>query len=199
MPTLNGRIARSGAANFETRCETFANNILTTKCTAHSAATCVESMKVVVATGKAHNIRKEKLTSGMANVIEEGLIYLGALVNSHHGDQATHGEAYVTTSDSESLAEKLTRRHEKREGISSRRHTPSRSPSCFPLPPPRCRNNHGHSKRCTKISDDGEQPKNDCRHCKKFGHNNAHPTILESKCNWNKKSKPWRQSWCVTK
>ena len=43
----------------------------------------------------------------MANAVEEGLNYLGALVDSSHGDQSTYGDAYVATSDSESSAEKI--------------------------------------------------------------------------------------------
>ena len=53
------------------------------------------------AADKACDIRKVKSPSGMANAVEEGLSYLGALVDSQHGDQATYGEAYATTSDSE--------------------------------------------------------------------------------------------------
>ena len=73
------------------------------------------------------------------------------------------------------------------------------NPLRSPFPPPRRRNDLGHSKRCTKRNDDGDQPKNDCRHCKKFGRNNPHPNIPESKCNWNKKIKSWRPEWVCHK
>ena len=82
----------------------------------HSATTSIEIMKVMVADDVSGGIRKAKSPSGMANTVEEGLSYLSALADSHHGDQATYGEAYATTSDSESSAEKSTRRHGKREG-----------------------------------------------------------------------------------
>ena len=54
----------------------------------HSATTSIKIMKVLVAADEARDIRKAKLPSGMANTVEEGLSYLGALVDSQHGDQA---------------------------------------------------------------------------------------------------------------
>ena len=80
-------------------------------------------MKVLATADEARNIQKEKLPSGIANAVEDGLNYLGALVDSHHGYQLTYGEAYATTSDSESSVEKTTKsthRREKREGTPSR-------------------------------------------------------------------------------
>ena len=68
-------------------------------------------MKVIAAADEAHDIRKAKSPSGMVNAVEEALNYLGALVDSHHGDQATHGEAYATTSDSDRLRRSQRKRH----------------------------------------------------------------------------------------
>ena len=102
----------------------------------HNAASCFEIMKFLAAADEAHDLCKEKSPSGMANAVEEGLNYLGALVDSHHGDQSTNVEAYATTSDSESSAEKSTKsayRCAKRTSRSSRQRSPSLSPS----PPPR--------------------------------------------------------------
>jgi hypothetical protein len=72
----------------------------------HDASSCLNIMKFLVAADEARDLRKAKWPSGMANAVEEGLNYLGALVDSQHGDQSTYGEAYATTSDSESSAEK---------------------------------------------------------------------------------------------
>ena len=67
----------------------------------------------------------------MANTVEEGLNYLGALVDSSHGDQSTYGDVYAATSDSESYAEKSTKsayRRAKKTSRSSRQRSPSRPP-----------------------------------------------------------------------
>ena len=85
----------------------------------HDAATCAEIMKVLAAANKFCDIHKEKSPNGMANAVEKGLNYLGALVDSQHGDQPTYVEAYATTSDSESSVEKSTKsthRRGKRKG-----------------------------------------------------------------------------------
>ena len=63
----------------------------------HTAVTCIKVMKVLVASDKAHDIRKEKSPSGMVNAVEERLSYLGALVDSQHGDRAVYDEAYAMT------------------------------------------------------------------------------------------------------
>ena len=132
----------------------------------------------------------------MANAVEEGLNYLGALVDSPRGDQSTYGEAYATTSDSESSAEKSTKyRRTKRTSHSSRQ----RSPSRYPSPPPRQRRDRGSSKRRSKKTDTDDQPKTNCRHCKNVGRIKAHPYVSEASCNWNKKSKSWRPDWVCKK
>ena len=41
-------------------------------------------MKFLAAADEARDLRKAKSPSGMANAVEEGLNYLGALVDSHH-------------------------------------------------------------------------------------------------------------------
>ena len=51
----------------------------------HSVTTCIEIMKVLVAADETCDIRKAKSPSGMANAVEEGLSYLGALVDSQYG------------------------------------------------------------------------------------------------------------------
>ena len=70
----------------------------------HTTATCAKIMKILAAADEARDIRNAKSPSGMVNADDEGLNYLGALVNSQHEDQSTYGEAYATTCDSESLA-----------------------------------------------------------------------------------------------
>ena len=164
----------------------------------HDAASCFDIMKFLAAADEARDLRKAKSPSGMANAVEEGLSYLGALVDSQHGEQSTYGEAYATTSDSESSAEKSTKsayRRTKRTSRPSRPRSPSRSPS----PPPRRRRDRGTSKRRSKKTDAEDQPKNDCRHCKKFGRIKPHPYVSEASCNWNKKSKSWRPEWVCKK
>ena len=127
-----------------------------------------------LAVAEARDLCKAKSPSGIANAFEEGLNYLGALVDSPRGDQSTYGEAYATTSDSELSADKSTKyRRAKRTSRSSRQRSPSRSPS----PPPRQRRDRGSSKRRYKKTDTDDQPKDNCRHCKKFGRIKAHPNF----------------------
>ena len=164
----------------------------------HYAASCFKIMKFLAAADEARDIRKAKSPSGMANAAEEGLNYLGALVDSQHRDHSTYGEAYATTSDSESSAEILTKsayRRTKRTSRSSRQRSPSSSPS----PPPRRRRDRGSSKRRSKKTDTKDQPKNDCRHCKKFGRIKPHSYVSDASCIWNKKSKSWRPEWVYKK
>ena len=155
-------------------------------------------MKFLAAADEARDLRKAKSPSGMTNAVEEGLNYIDALVDSSHRDQSTYGDAYAATSDSESSAEKSTKsayRRAKRMSRSSRQRSPSHSPS----PPPRQRRDRGSSKRRSKKTDTEDQPKNNCRHCKKFGRIKAHLYASEASCNWNKKSKSWRPEWVCKK
>jgi hypothetical protein len=75
----------------------------------HLAAMCIEIMKVLDAADKACDICKAKSPSGMANAVEEGLNYLGALVDSQHVGHYVPGKAYATMSDIESPADKSTK------------------------------------------------------------------------------------------
>ena len=75
----------------------------------HDASSCFDIIKFLAAADAARDIRKAKSPSGMANAVEEGLNYLGALVDSQHGDQSTYDEAYTTTSDSKLSTEKSTK------------------------------------------------------------------------------------------
>jgi hypothetical protein len=164
----------------------------------HDASSCFDIMKFLAAANEARDLHKAKSPSGMTNAAKEGLNYVGALVNSQHGDQSTYGEAYATTSDSEVSNEKSTKsayRRAKRTSHSSRQCSPSRSHS----PPPRRRKDRGSSKRRSKKTDTEDQLKNDCRHCKKFGRIKPHPYVSEASCNWNKKSKSWRPEWVCKK
>ena len=125
----------------------------------HDASSCFDIMKFLAVADEARDLRKAKSTSGMANTAEEGLNYLGALVDSPRGEQSTYGEAYATTSDSESSAKKSTKsayRRAKRTICSSRQRPPSRSPS----PPPRRRGDRGSSKHRSKKTNTDDQPKN---------------------------------------
>ena len=70
----------------------------------YSATTCIDIMNVLAAADESQDIIKAKSSSGMVNMVEEELGYIGALVESQHGDQATHDEAYATTSDIETSA-----------------------------------------------------------------------------------------------
>ena len=53
---------------------------------------CVKIIKVLATADEARNIRKANSPSGMVNAVEEGLNYLGALLDFHHGDQSTYEE-----------------------------------------------------------------------------------------------------------
>jgi hypothetical protein len=59
----------------------------------HTATTCIEIMKALSKADEARGIQKAKSPSVMMNAVEEGLNYLGALVDSQHGDQSTYGKA----------------------------------------------------------------------------------------------------------
>ena len=145
----------------------------------HDASSCFDIMKFLAAVNEARNLRKAKSPSGMENAVKEVLNSLGALVDSQHGDQSTYGEAYATTSYSESSAEKSTKsayHRTKRTGRSSRQRSPSRSPS----PRPRRRRDRRGSKCRSKKTDTEDQPKNDYHHCKKFGRIKPHPYVLEA-------------------
>ena len=74
------------------RCEFTYNKV-------HDASSCFDIMKFLAAADEARDIHKAKSHSVMANAVEESVKYLGALVDSQHGDQSTYGEAYATTSD----------------------------------------------------------------------------------------------------
>ena len=88
----------------------------------HDAASCFDIMNLLAAADEARDIRKEKSPSGMVNAVEEGVNYLGSLVDSQHGDQSKYGKPYAMTSDSESSVEKSTKssyHRGKRKGRSS--------------------------------------------------------------------------------
>ena len=71
----------------------------------HTPQTFTAIMKHLAAANEACDLRKAKSPGGMANAVEEGLNYLGALV-SQNEETSTYGEAYAATSDSESSYEK---------------------------------------------------------------------------------------------
>ena len=77
----------------------------------HDTSSCFNIMKFLAVVDEARDLRKATLPSGMTNAAEEGLNYLGALVDSPRGDKSTYGKAYATTSDSESSAEKSKNYH----------------------------------------------------------------------------------------
>ena len=170
----------------------------------HSATTFTAIMKRLAAADEARDLRKAKSPSGMANAVEEGLNYLGALV-SQNEETSTYGEAYAATSDSESSYEKSvrSRRSRKKERRPPRRRSPSRSPSRStsrspsrsPSPPRRGRT----PRRSAKSKSDEKSTKVKCRHCKRAGRTTPHPRVPESKCNWNKKFQGWRPEWVCSK
>ena len=62
----------------------------------HDALSCFDIMKFLAVDDEARDLRKAKSPSSMVNAVEEGLNYLGALVDSPRGDQSTYGEASWT-------------------------------------------------------------------------------------------------------
>jgi len=170
----------------------------------HTPATFGAIMKHLAAADEARDLQKAKSPSGMANAVEEGLNYLGALV-SQNEETSTYGEAYTATSDSESSYKKSVRSRQSRK--KERRPSWCRSPSCSPLRSPSRSASRSPSPprrsctpRCsTKTKSDEKAAKIKCKHCKKAGRTPPHPRVPESKCNWNKKFQGWRPEWVCSK
>jgi len=143
---------------------------------AHDAASCAKIMCHLAAADEAHDMRKSKLHSGMANSAEEGLNYLGALVGSHQEEASGYGEAYATTSDSESSIERSVRsraRSRRKDKKPSRRRSPSSS--CSPSPPRRFKSKANRRTKKTSKHDSSGDDENPCKYCKKFGRTKPHP------------------------
>ena len=158
-------------------------------------------MQHLAAADEARDVRKAKSHSDMANAVKEGLNYLGALVGSQQEEAGGYGEAYATTSDSESSIERSVRsraRSRRKDKKPSRRRSLSSSRSRSPPRRSKSRANRRTKKKASKHDSSGDD-ENHCKYCKKFGRTKPHPNVPEKRCNWNKKYDGWRPEWVCRK
>ena len=149
-------------------------------------------MKYISASDEARDLRKAKSPSRMANAVEEGLHYMGALFPKTRTPvcmERRTQQPRIWNCDTKSVRSRRFWKKERcpsRPRSPSRSHSrsPSRSPSRLPSPPRRIYTPH----RSTKEKGKEEAAKTKCKHCKKAGRTAPHPAntlITGMKLSWS--------------